>query len=232
MKKQIPFLIGAFAVLFTATALDASAAKKNEPKDPEEILEATGGKHFVEKMKVDDVGSVKVKDRKTDEESYYHVYSSYVNDKYRLIIFDNTPRYLGYYETNHEPIDYEEGAVLLGDSESPFKIRFRSIKEPPAQVSIDGVSSPFVKNEKAAEAAKQEAAAAAAAEEADKPIKPEYRDWQITMRGQTSTHNAIFVQKLGSKVKIKESKRGKTATVPISSLSKADQDYLKKLGVL
>lgn len=228
MKRKGQFLVFAIAVLFTASALNATAGKKNEPDDPEEILEALGGIHFIEKMKVDDVGSVKVKDRKSGEETYFHVYSGYANEKYRVIIFDNTPRYLGYYETELEPTDYEEGAVLLdsGDGESFFKIRL-TIKGPNDKVTIDGIPSKFVKNEKAA-ADKQAAEKAIPIADAAEDLQPEYREWTIRSGSKQQTFTAIYIKQAGSKVFLKEQKRGITRPFPINRLSKADQAYLKK----
>ena len=97
MKNRTTFLKFSLAVaVLAATTLVTRASDKNEPDDVEEMLQNIGGKHYVEDMKVNDVGSVKVKNDETDEETYYHVYSAYVDPDYRVIIFDNTPRYLAH----------------------------------------------------------------------------------------------------------------------------------------
>jgi hypothetical protein len=225
MKKSIVMMMS--MTLVAGIATNALAGKKNEPKKPEKILEEIGGTHFVEKMKVSDVGSVKMKDRKSGDETYFHVYSSYVNDKYRVIIFDNKPTYLGYYETDLEPTDYEEGAVLLdtGDGENFERIRL-SAKGPNEKISIDGVPSKFVKNEKAEADKKAEAAVAAA----DEKIQPEYREWTIINRGKKVPVQAIFVKQAGNKVFLKEKTRGITKPFPVNSLSRPDQEYLKKIA--
>ncbi len=230
MKRNVPFLVFATAAVLTASALDAMAGKKNEPKKPEEILKKIGGTHFTEKMKINDVGSVKVKDRKTGDETYFHVYSGYANDKYRVIIFDNKPTYLGYYETDLEPTDYEEGAILLdsGDGENFERIRLTA-KGPNDKISIDGTPSKFIKNEKAEADKKAEAAAQAAIAKANEPIQPEYREWTFNNRGKKINFTAIYVKQAGSKVFLKEKSRGITKPFAIQNLCKEDKEYIKRL---
>ena len=74
----------------------------------ETIIKEIGGEHYVEKMKFYEVGSIEV------EPTYYHVFNGQLkNGGYHIIFFNNKQEYLGFYYSDYEPTDYEEGAVLL-----------------------------------------------------------------------------------------------------------------------
>lgn len=231
MKTKLAIL-PVFALSIALTFNNLAAESKNQPNGSavKKALKDAGAEHDPEDMKLSKVGPIEV------DETYYHVWCGTMDENFRVLIFDNKPSYLGYYVSAFEPVDYEAGAVLLdsGESDEEGNTSFFYLRigtgGPAEKVSIDGIPSPFVKNEKA-ELEKKTAAESNSNKEAEKSVVLEYRDWQITMRGQTSTYNAIFVQKVGSKIKIKESKRGKTATIPITALSKADQEYLKQLDM-
>ncbi|MEA2067603.1 MAG: hypothetical protein U9P12_00245 [Verrucomicrobiota bacterium] len=190
-------------------------------------------------MKINKVGPVEV------EPTYYHVFCGTLKKAgYRIIIFDNKPEYLGYYTTEFEPADYGEGEILLdsGDSDedgntSWFTVTIGS-RGPSDKIRIDGIPTPFVKNPKlegqgkAVAAGGGSGAIAVPKQKSASGATIDYRDWLITIQGKERTYNAIFVKKVGSKIEIKDSKRGKTATIPISAISKMDREYLKELGEL
>jgi hypothetical protein len=247
MKKWTTLFTLVAVTVLSLTAVNANAGtKKNDPnkKEVEQILKEIGGDHYVEKMKINSLCSMKLEDA-AGEDLYYHIFNiSLKKGGYRVAIFDNTPNYLGFYATEYEAADYEEGAILLdsGDSDedgntSYFNLPLKA-SGPVNKTRIDGVPTAFVKNPKLEGGAKAAATTGGSGAIAVPKAKSssgatiDYRDWKITIQGKERTYNAIFVQKTGSKIQIKDSKRGKTATIPISALSKADQTYLKELGEL
>jgi phosphoribosylformylglycinamidine (FGAM) synthase PurS component len=245
MKKWMTLLT---VTLLSFTSINAQAkTKKNDPdkKTVEKILKEVGGEHYVDKMRINQVCSMEMENA-AGEEVYYHVYNISLREGgYRIAFFDNTPNYLGFYKSEFEATDYEEGAILLdsGDSDEEGNTSFFTlpvgIAGPASKVRIDGVPTPLVKNPKLDPKANGETG-----ENGGGPIavpQPksasgkdiEYRDWKITIQGKERDYNAIFVEKSGAtSIKIKDSKRGMTATVPISSLSRDDQAYLKEIGEL
>jgi hypothetical protein len=214
--------------LVLAVAATTWGAKKNEPDEPEEILKTVGGKHYIEDMDINSVGSMEVENEETEEESYFHIYSSYADERYRVIIFDNTPEYLGYYETNFEPAGYEEGVVLLdaGDGESYFRIPL-DYKGPKDSVMIDGLPSAFVKNEKLEQKRAVEAAKAAQSGSQEE-LQPEYREFVLIKGGNKIPVEAIYIKQAGNKVTLKRKKDGKRNDFPLNMLSKEDQEYVKQ----
>lgn len=196
------------------------AEYKNAPKNDravEEALKEAGGNHYSENFKFDDIGTIKHND------TFYHAYVGYNKDgTYRIILFNNIPKYLGYYSSEYEPIDYEESAVLLDDgADGNFFVRIG--KDGPLEnILIDGVKTPFVINEKSN------------IKESDvkmvqisKPIIG-YRTW--VLKGKP--YECIFVKKTGSKIFLKEKSRGKTLPFSERDLSEKDKEYLKSLGEL
>ena len=225
MKKVLGLIISTAVITGFAITAEAKSEKKNVPKDDtvEAALTAAGENHFPEKMKIDKTGPVELGD------TYYHAFcGSLKKGGYRVIIFDNKENYLGYYESEYEPAETEEGAVALdsGDGESYFYIRFGD-DGPRDKASIDGMPVPFVKNKK------QQAKAAEATAEtkvvSDEPIQPEYREWVLINRGKKVPVEAIFVKQSGSKVTLKQKSDGRSKDFPLSMLSAADQEYMKKL---
>ncbi|WP_372807933.1 hypothetical protein [Pontiella sp.] len=247
MKKWITLLTMTLATVLSFTSMDAQArTKKNDPdkKTVEKILKEVGGEHYVDKMRINQVCSMEFENA-AGEEVYYHVYNISLREGgYRIAFFDNTPNYLGFYKSEFEATDYEEGAILLdsGDSDEEGNTSFFTLPVglagPASKVRIDGVPTPLVKNPKLApkaNGAKDESGGPIAVPQpksaSGKDI--EYRDWTITMNGREISANAIFVEKSGSSnITIKDSKRGNTATIPISSLSREDQAYLREIGEL
>lgn len=232
MKKTTTTLMSMALVLGLASGAIAKSEKQNDPNKGEVVkaIKDAGGEHNPERMKLGKVGSIEA------GETFYHAWCGTMkNDGYRVLIFNNTPSYLGFYTTEFEPVDYEDGAVLLDSGEndedgntSYFSLAIGS-DGPNDKVRIDGIPSPFVKNEKAEAKKATGKAATTATTTADKENEIDYRDWKIKIKGQVSTFNAIFVKNEGGKVYIKDSKRGKTAAVPYSSLSAEDKDYVKKI---
>lgn len=226
MKRMFTALL-TFAVM-AGVCTQTWAAKKNEPKmkDVERLVQEAGGVHFPDKLDISKIGPVKV------GESFFFAYTgSAKKGGYRVIIFDNEKHYLGFYETgDFEPSEAGPGSVLIDDGtgESFFKIKFKK-GEPPKKVDIDGTPQPFVKNEKAEEDKAAAAAAAEAAKKANEPIKAEYREWTLNMRGKAVTFEAIYIRQAGNKVFLKEKKRGVTKDFPVNRLSAADQEYISKM---
>jgi hypothetical protein len=225
MKKVLGLIISTAVIIGFAITAEAKSEKKNVPKDDtvEAALTAAGENHFPEKMKIDKTGPVELGD------TYYHAFcGSLKKGGYRVIIFDNKENYLGYYESEYEPAETEEGAVALdsGDGESYFYIRFGD-DGPRDKTNIDGMPVPFVKNKK------QQAKAAEATAEtkvvSGEPIQPEYREWVLINRGKKVPVEAIFVKQSGSKVTLKQKSDGRSKEFPLSMLSAADQEYMKKL---
>jgi hypothetical protein len=232
MKKVLGLIMS--IALFTGSTLTAEAKseKKNPPKNTkavEEALTKAGGDHFPEKMKVSKVGPIEVDD------TFYHAFcGSLKKAGYRIILFDNQQNYLGYYLSEFEPADYEEGAVLLDSGESDedgnpdyYYLRIGS-KGPSDKVSIDGIPSLFVKNEAAA-AKVAEAKASAVSTASSEPIQPEYREWILINRGKKVPVEAIYVKQGGNKITLKKKSDGRSKDFPLSMLSEADKEYVKTL---
>ena len=243
MKKTLaPLMTLALAAGIASIAMTSVAAvKKNDlnKKEVEKILKEAGDTHFVEKMKISQLCSMKMEDA-SGEDTYFHIYNVSLREGgYRIVIFDNTPKYLGYYNTEFEGADYEEGAILLdsGDSDEDGNTTYYTLpisaKGPADKIRIDGVPTELVKapgaDEKKASGIGKTAGGGVAPPTTDDGTVLEYRDWNITMRGKVITANAIFVSAENGKVTIKDSKLGNNATVPVSALSAEDVEYLKKI---
>ena len=211
-------------VTFIINIQSVFSEKKNPPKNDdviEESLKLAGDTHFPEKFKFDDIGTIE------HEETYYHSYIGYNDDgTYRVIFFDNKQQYLGYYNVDYEPVDYEDSVVLLDDeSDGFFSVRLGK-DGPNDAILIDGVKTTFIRNKKIDK--KEEAIK-------EKQIeKPQiiYRNWTIKRGGKSYTYECIFVKKVGSKIFLKEKSRGKTLPFSETELSNDDISYLKALEIL
>lgn len=231
MKNTMATILMMTAAMGIATGVLAKSEKKNPPKsgDVEKMIKDAGGDHFPEDMKVNKVGPIEVGD------TYYHAYcGSLQKGGYRVILFDNSPAYLGYYATEFEASDYEEGAVLLDSGESDeegntdwYYIRIGN-DGPKEKVSIDGIPTPFVKNKKSEEEKKAEATKAATTSADNGGLQPEYREWSIRAGAKEMKFTAIYIKQAGGKVYLKEQKRGITKDFSISKFSKEDQAYIKQ----
>lgn len=194
--------------------------KKNPPRNTkavEKILEEAGPEHMPEKMRISKVGPVEV------GETYFHVYCGTTKkDGYRIIFFNNTPKYLGYYATEYEPVDYEEGAILFdtGDSDNYSVMRI-SAKGPGEKASIEGAGS--VKFVKAPVPKPTEVKSADGS-----TVVAEYRTWTITLKGKKIPFRAIYIKTEKGTIFLKDEKRGIEKGFPASSLSKEDLEYVKQ----
>ncbi|OUX37339.1 MAG: hypothetical protein CBE26_03320 [Kiritimatiellaceae bacterium TMED266] len=221
MENQMkPFTL---LLTFSLMLSIAHAEKKNPPKNDdtvEEALSTAGKKHFPEDFKFDEIGTIE------HEETYFHAFVGYPKDgNYRVLIFDNSPAYLGFYAVEYEPVDYEESTVLLDDGAEGF-FNLRLGKDGPLdKIMIDGIATPFVKNENLTQVSKQMTAT---------ETKPTiaYREWTLRAKGREIPVTAIFVKKTGSKVYLKDQKRGITKDFSVSMLSKEDIEYLREIDAL
>ncbi|MDF7799929.1 hypothetical protein P4C99_10670 [Pontiellaceae bacterium B1224] len=236
MKKTLATIICATIATSALLPLNSMARTKKNDLDRREvdvILEEIGGDHIVENMKVRYMCSLKFEDA-SGEDDYYHIYNGYLKKGgYRIIIFNNVPEYLGYYPSDWEGIDYEEGAILLDSGgDSPYLLRIPDAG-PAANVRIDGNPIKFVENPKLKEEKKEVdtsgALPAVPKEIAASGEEIDYRDWKITMQGKEITVNAKFEKVEGGKVYIKNAKNGKVAGIPGSALSEEDQEYVKRI---
>ena len=217
------------AALALGIASLAKAEKKNPPKNSKIVLEMlaeAGPEHMPEKMKPSKLGSIKMGD------TYYHVFTAEPKDMdFRIIIFDNHDKYLGYYESEFEAVDYETGAILLdpGDSDFDFgsgseyfriKLGEKGISD---RVNLeDGSMLTLVKP------AEKSAAPVAMTTTTGESIVPEYRTWNITRKGTLITVRAIFVRMEPGKIIIRDEKRGRETPILLNELSKEDQAYVKQ----
>ena len=198
--------------------------KKNPPRNTRAVeiaLMEAGEPHFPEDIDIQKLGPIKHND------TYFHVYAATLDENFRVLYFNNTPTYIGYYEVVFEPVDYEEGAVLLaGGGGSYFSIPLS--KEGPAkEVVIDGSSIPFVINEKANKAPEK----TTENESSDTP-KIVYRTWTVNIKGRNIPVKALFIRKEGSQIFLQDEKRGIVKGFSLSKLGKEDVAYLRTIGAL
>jgi hypothetical protein len=207
----------------------AADVRKNKParKDVEQILEEIGGEHFPEGIKISPIGPVET------DSTYYHVFSgTRKKGGYHLIFFDNTPAYLGYYLVALEPVGYGEGEIYLYlTSDSKYTITIGD-EGPPEKIVITELNQQanFIRAPVKEEPVEEEVVESTDKGPAKPKKKPEYRAWTITKdRKALKIESAIFVKIEDGVVTIKNGKNGRSADVPVSSLSPADKEYLKDL---
>ena len=212
-----------FFSLFLSLNL-AISEKKNPPKNDdviEEALKLAGDLHYPDEFKFDDIGTI------DHEDTYYHAFIGYNDDgTYRVLFFDNDQNYLGYYNVDYEPVDYEDSTVLLDDESDGF-FGIRLGKDGPIDaIIIDGIKTSFNRNKKIDK--KEDSVVD------NKIEKPQiiYRNWTIKRSSKTYTYECIFVKKVGSKIYLKEKSRGKTLPFSETELSTEDILYLEALDVL
>lgn len=231
-KTLLTTLCMTMAISMTSTTW--AKTKKNGPRNTsavENALEEASEGHNPEKIKISEIGSVESGD------TFFHIYNGYVKKEgYRILVFDNTPTYLGYYPTDLEPVDYEEGAVLLdsgdnGDSYTPLPIPSTGPGKRGIQLET-GEMIKFVANknlEKKENASTGNKAIAVPKEKSKSGMEIDYREWTISMKGKKIPFRAIFVKKEGSAIFLKDEKRGITRDFPFSKLSTEDKKYIQKL---
>jgi hypothetical protein len=223
MKKIVNLMIiTAFMVSFSGS-IEAKSERKNPPKGKvvEQALVAAGTPHFPSKMKVGNIGSIKF------QETYYHAFCGALeNDQYRAILFDNKENYLGYYESEYEPIETEEGGLVLDiNGEDTHSIPLEK-NGPKKRVKILGTWVSFVKNDRTTSVPNTTESDSASI----KLVQPEYREWVLINHGKEIPVEAIFVKKIGNKVTLQKKSDGRSKEFPMSMLSRADQDYVEKLN--
>ena len=198
--------------------------KKNPPRNTravEQALMEAGEPHFPEDIDIQKLGPIK------HNETYFHVYAASLDTNYRVLFFNNTPTYLGYYEVVFEPVDYEEGAVLLAAGGGTYFSLPLSKEGPAKEVVIDGTPTPFIINEKANKGPEK----TTEDESSDAP-KIVYRMWTVNIKGRDIPVKALFVKKEGSQIFLQDEKRGIVKGFSLSKLGKEDVAYLRTIGAL
>ena len=236
MKKTVGIMILAGLVAGMTTHARSKREKKDflRGKAVLAALKELGEPHYIDRMKVHEFCSLEI------GETYFHIYSGELKKLgYHIIFYDNHENYLGFYETEYEPTDYEEGAILLdsGDGEDFYEIPI-GIKGPPDTIRIDGMPVKFIKSPTNTGEGKGGATAKAATPDAtmpgtetaeeDKVLKPEFRTWTITFKGKPVRARAIFVKQEKNQVFLKLEANGKEKAFSLYSLSKEDQAYIKQ----
>ena len=243
MRKALRIVVSMALIMSVASGAFAKSVKKNPPRKKEVLskVKELGPPHYEKKMKISEIGPLKVGD------TYYHAFSGDLgNGTYHIIIYDNNLNYLGFYETHLEPMGYEEGAILLDGADIGDGNYIRiPIPEtgPQKKILLGGGSLPllFVKSPEA-EAAQAEGGSKTSmgmssssdksGEKEAKELKPEYREWKIHYKGKTLTVRALLVERKGGKVYLKAEANGKVKPFLYSQLSKEDQKYLKQFKFL
>jgi hypothetical protein len=229
MKKLIKLTL-VISILASATSSYANRERRNYPKETivGRKLEEAGAEHYPEKFKLSKGGYFKW------EDTFYHMWvmepkvdrrkdddeESEPESLYRFLIFDNYENYLGYYPSNEEYGDAEEGVFLVGsNSENYSRIEFTK-DGPPLKTSIAGRIVRFVK-------APEKKAEAANADGTDSGPAFEYREWTITIKNQERKIRAVFVKFEDRKVFLQFEADGKTRSFDPTILSTDDQRYLQ-----
>ncbi len=242
MKKTLAIAVTAALTLGVASSTWAGE-KKNQPKNKNEVLkmlEEVGGDHNPERIKVYKVGTIEAGD------SFLHIWNGALKEGgYRILIFDNTPAYLGYIPTNFEPVDYGESEVLLNSGGTDadggtihYVIPIKGGDLSKQRFTIDGVPTKFIpvpkkEEEKAAagETEKKEVGLVVVEDEKEDPNAIAYREWTVNMKGTEIKFRGIYVSHDVKKktVTVKNEKSGTTADIDFSALSAADVEYMKQL---
>ncbi len=222
--------LGIITMMALATGIASNVMAKTEKKDQpkarfvKEALEALGGTHFPEKIKIKRISSIEI------GETYYHVYEGELEKTgYHIIVFDNQRNYLGYYKSDFPPTNYEiEGCIVIDSGNVDedtgdqlyFPIPINPKKGLPKKVQIGGMPTSFVQAPKSAATTKGAAG--------DGEITPEYREWVILHKGKKIPVRAIYIKQSSGKVYLKAEASGATKPFLISSLSRDDQAYVKQ----
>jgi hypothetical protein len=230
MKKTVGMVM--LLALAAGWALDVSAEKKNEPRSRfvKETVEALGGEHYPEGMSVKSIDSIEI------GETYYHIFQGKVSsDEYHVIIFDNYDNYLGFYKSPYIVSNYEkEGCAVLetGDIDdygNPLRYYIPLEKGPPPIIVLGAKQISFTKGpEVAATEEGVEGEEGAEGTAADNAVKPEYREWNITMKGKAYKVPALYISQTFATVTLKGEATGNEKEFPISSLSDEDREYIQQ----
>lgn len=241
-----------------------ASPKKREPdkREVEKILQQIGGEHYVEGMKIRSIGKIEnnipEEEDKGNIKAYYWVFSATLPDGgYHVIIFDNTPFYLGFYPSRLSPIecgevsnegyikfdqgDFDEGEdpIFGGTDYWTIKIPASGPRERVTLKNMEGAPSEFVKGpepEKEEEVQQESRGAmgqslsSGSTKPQKKRIKPEYRTWHVNFQGRIiEVESAIFVSVENGLITLKDGKTGKKVSLPARDFSDEDQKYLKGL---
>jgi len=239
MKTVTMMILTTGLMLLSAEADSKKIEKKNPPKNrrvAQEMIKKSGGvKHMPSKIKFSQLGSEKV------GETYYHVYVGKTEKKgYYVYVFDNTPRYLGYYKVVNEPIDFvggkKEGGILISledsdtfdnlgneDSDVPNseKIRIKEKTGPVDNTKIDNLYIKFIP-------APKKKVSLLVKKDNKAVKKPVYREWTITKQGKTLKVRAIFLKRVFGNVQLRGEASGNAVWLPTSSISEADKKYIEQ----
>ena len=240
MKRTLTYLM-TLAIL-TGFTIEASAKKREpEKRDVEKEMEKLGGEHYVEDMKIRFVGSIEVAD-----DEYYHIFSARLpgDGGYHLIIYDNVPSYVGFYQTEFEPVGIGEYGVEIDNgvidpaTEAPLYATVPlDDTGPPARIQISGqqmpstfVPAPEPEPEPEPEVTATPSSSSSSSKVARPKKTPKYREWDVTV-GDTVVHveSAIFVDLKDGKVTIKDGKTNRQVTRPIADFSETDKAYMRGL---
>lgn len=250
IRFVLPLVIGTGLVSSSFAAVERDLDKREVESD----LRKFGGEHYFEDIKIREIGEIETEvDEEEDQDgnkAFYWIYSTILPDDagYRIIIYDNEPRYLGYYDVPLSPINCGEGTIVFeqGDFDLPadpitgdtdtWSVEIPD-SGPPKRIQIGGnpvsfVAAPTIEEVKEEIKEEREAAAAAASSGSStkQRITPEYRSWQINAGGRMITvESAIFVEYKSGQVTIKDGKTGRTKAIPLRNFSEADQQYLRQL---
>ncbi len=255
MNRTLRFLLASAVIACFVTSSPASPKKRDPDKrDVDSILKKIGDKHYFEDMKVRDIGMIKT-DIDEDQDAggikaYYWVYSTPLPEDagYRLIIFDNEPRYLGYYDVLMSPMecngkyivldqgDFDQGAdPVTGETdrwsvEVPVNGPRKRITAPGPNGPAEFVAAPTIEEVKEQKKEERQEAAEQAGSSSSQKMVPEYRSWHIKIGDKViKVESAIFIEYKGGEVTIKDAKTGRTVTKPIRDFSDEDQKYVKQL---
>jgi len=230
MKRRMGIMVLVALMAGLAGSVTAKSERKNAPrkKTVEADLKKLGEEHFPKRMRLSEIGPIEVGD------TYFHAFSGQLQKVgYHVIIYDNNLNYLGYYATDFEPSDYEEGAVLLdsGDGENFFQIPIKANGPPPKVRLPEGLPIEFVSapgREAIGTGSSSTTTTAPKAVKGKDGITAEYREWSITFKGKKMKIRAIYVKQAIGTVDIKSEANGKIATIRLSELSREDQEYVKQ----
>jgi hypothetical protein len=256
MRRTLTYILSlAIIIGFAEKSLAAAKKRDLDKREVTSDLRKFGGDHYFEDMKIRELGGIETDiDEEEDDgaiRAYYWIYFCELPDNagYRVIIYDNEPRYLGYYEVTLVPLELGEESIVFDQGDSDMgsdpvtgETDRWSVKipasGPPKRITmgvpIEFNAAPTIEEiqekDKAARAAAAEEASSSARPSAKKKITPEYRSWTIKYGNKMITvESAIFVEYKGGMVTIKDAKTQRTVSRPLRDFSEEDQKYLRQL---
>ncbi len=237
MKKTLSMIVVLAMAIGIATNAVAKRERKEQPNSraAKEAVEAVGGEHYPEKIKIKRVSSIEAGD------TYYHIYEGELHKLgYHIIIFDNYKNYLGFYKSNYAPSNYEiEGSIVMdsGDVDENgdplyYRIPIDPKKGLPGKISIGGTPAALVKAPLPEGAKTGNPTAGGEQEDSEAAVDerpvPEYRDWIILHKGKKIPARAIFMKFEAGKVYLKLEANGAEKGFALHTLSREDQTYIKQ----